>query len=148
MKIKTNKLIDGTLNWATAKAAEQKIRWDEDEDGFTFFDNEEGGDRTWSPCTDAGQGFPILHFHRINIQYCQDLKCSGTDGLYIQADPFGGKGEAGYWHGDHTRPLVAGLRSYVRMKLGDEVEIPDDVYAKICEAMPEPQKASAARPKG
>lgn len=72
---------------------------------------------------------PLLHEHRINTMYCQDLRCGGLEGLYICCDPFQGKGRAGYWRGSHERPLTAGLRSFVRLKnhRDDFVDVPNNI---------------------
>ena len=74
--------------------------------------------------TDWAQGGPIIGRERVNIQFCRDLRY--RNGLYIHASAHTNMYH-GYWRGDHDHPLVAAMRCYVASKLGDEVEVPEEL---------------------
>ena len=109
MKIKTADLIGPALDWAVAKCLQpgyeewRLIRWIE---------------HGLAPSTNWAQGGPIIE------QECMDILClaGGDDGW--QADK--------YLHTEqvirfgHT-PLVAAMRCFVASRLGDEIEIPEEL---------------------
>jgi hypothetical protein len=64
------------------------------------------------PSTDWKQGGPIIEREQIDIQ-CFPRKSGGV-----------------VWrtfHADGPTPLIAAMRCFVAIKLGDEVDVPDDV---------------------
>lgn len=79
-------------------------------------------DGTWSPSTDYALGGPVLAYARISrtidhsglwVAYWTDRYTDGDKGkLHMQCD---------------RSELVAGLRCYVALNLGDEVEIPEEL---------------------
>lgn len=123
MKFKTRELIDDALDCAVALAH----GW------VTFPTDSGGGDRFWyinpdqgplssvayredfTPSTDWGQGGPIMERERIGLEPPE--------------------GSVVYWTAvlpDTTRvmgmtPLIAAMRCYVLSKLGDEIEIPEEL---------------------
>ena len=107
MKIKTSELIDEKLNWAVSEA-----------EGCSYGDYFEDGlrnCRAWS--TDWSQGGPIIEreailFHpAANQRFMAFFRKTGTSGIV-------GFGET---------HLIAAMRAYVASKLGDEVEIPEEL---------------------
>lgn len=96
-----------------------KTAADADYPGVFFRDT-----RYWCPSTDWAQGGPIIGRERVNIQFCQDLR--DRKGLYIHASAHTNV-HHGYWRGDHDHPLIAAMRCYVASKLGDEVEVPEEL---------------------
>jgi hypothetical protein len=115
MKIKTNELTGAALDWAVAKCAgielypgprdrnpAYKANWVRRKHGDLF-----------QPSTDWAQAGPIIEREEIRL------------------DPPSG---TGWWmahknghllHG--PTPLIAAMRCYVAYKLGDEVEVPDEL---------------------
>jgi hypothetical protein len=107
MKIKTAELTGPALDWAVAKC--------ELPDGWPDAEIVLGDETDYS--TDWAQGGPIIEREEISI--AQD---SGT----WRADICPAHG------GDHIdmtgpTPLVAAMRCYVAIKLGHEVEIPEEL---------------------
>ena len=131
MKIKTNELVGTALDLAVAKCKYPKLIW-----GSSIGIHHASHQIViphlpepkcyWSPSTDWAQGGPIIERKGISIDpYYEDSKqipnawsaYSGWDNveleaLYVQAGP---------------TPLIAAMRCYVASKLGDEVEIPDEL---------------------
>ena len=110
MKIKTSELIRHALNWAVAKC-EGHIR----PDGGTYAGKWQG--RVYNPSTDWSQGGPIIDRERISV---------------ISHKPYPEWGA----HKDKRQKrivqlgstaLIAAMRVYVASKLGDEVEVPDEL---------------------
>lgn len=147
--MKTSELIGPALDWAVAKALGHKLkirnwhdltdRLDPVEDaaiiefhktnntirvsaeqipGSGWFPNE-----TYS--TDWSEGGPIIEREEISVIYKGFL--AGTvhaeNGLWMAYSAESTLGQSVFAH----TPLVAAMRRYVSRKLGDEVEIPDEL---------------------
>jgi hypothetical protein len=99
MKIKTSELIEAALDWAVA-ICEHNVGWEP-----------EGEDRDYYS-TDWLQGGPIIEREKITPEW------TGENWMaYIKHDDefFG------------PTPLIAAMRCYVASKLGDEVEVPEEL---------------------
>ena len=104
--MKTNELSGTDLDWAVARAEEQPHRI---VSGLVFIP---GGDN-WNPSSNWAQGGPIIERERIGIEihpgceswisFCRGVIFTGST------------------------PLIAAMRCYVSSKLGDEVEIPEEL---------------------
>jgi hypothetical protein len=117
MKIKTNELTRAALDWAVAKC-----------EGYVVFIKHAPvqvmytpkGKRSWyiyTPSTDWSQGGPIIEREKIRL----DTTWNCEDGYWsARMDTVGG-----WWLGD--TPLIAAMRCYVASKLGDEVNIPEEL---------------------
>ena len=110
MKIKTSELRDAALDWAVAKC---ESGCGPDAEFFTSDHND------FIPSTDWSQGGPIIEREKISI-WPDD---ASTEWLAeyrfkLQRDD--------EYSGGPT-PLIAAMRCYVASKLGDEVEIPDEL---------------------
>ena len=126
MKIKTADLIGPALDWAVAKA--------QGREGIKIFGRSRPNDRGWvevrfnpdpraatarfDPSESWSQGGPIIE------RECMDILClaGGDDGW--QADK--------YLHTEQVirfgpTPLIAACRCLVASKLGDEVDIPEEL---------------------
>lgn len=155
MKIKTSELIGAALDWAVAKCGLNGRKWDKVHFGnfrvgcgklylnsvVTF---------PYSPSTDWAQGGPIIEREGISITRCDDEY--GTDrkgfttnkripvwgaavGQQSREEVFSSQGD--HWGMAYSiyedgvvfgsTPLIAGMRSYVASKLGDEVDVPDEL---------------------
>ena len=128
MKIKTSELQGAALDWAVAKcegdAAICHVK------GVPYVGTSMALE--FNPSTDWSQGGPIIERGRISIF---DL----PSGVVLQAHPTFKNGdvwEAEYLpHGEDAiaycgpTPLIAAMRCYVASKLGEEVDIPDELAA-------------------
>ena len=115
MKIKTAELTGAALDWAVATANGDYPQWDAE---WEVFYAANGDDMDYS--TDWAQGGPIIEREGINLVHqgdAHDWNASLWD--YAEQD----------WH-LHTEgptPLIAAMRCYVASKLGDEVDVPDEL---------------------
>lgn len=98
--MKTSELTGAALDWAVAKCEGRE--W---ESADSFLAYHEPGDMNYS--TDWAQGGPIIERERISW-----------------AD-FGKFFKAGDYKG--PTPLIAAMRCYVASKIGDDVEIPEEL---------------------
>lgn len=121
MLIKTSELLDKPLDWAVAKAEQpvysdkalvRAVRGDDNGIGLEL--------DPFNPSTNWAQGRPIIERERLSVSPYQD------EG-WICVHP------TDRWHGNKSGPtyLIAALRCYVASKLGDEVEIPDELVTSI-----------------
>ena len=115
--MKTSELTGADLDWAVAKCEGVDIdkwgtAWVKDPKQPHF--NEE-----FRPSTDWAQGGPIIE--RESITTC-------WEGTTWVATLFNKNcGETWYGHHYGPTPLIAAMRCYVASKLGDEVEIPEEL---------------------
>ena len=119
--MKTSELIGPALDWAVAKCEGHDV--DMARGGWVIFDTHrddpppfnEYNDNRWhqySPSTDWAQGGPIIEREKITLEW------TGENWMgYIRHDEelFG------------PTPLVAAMRCYVASKLGDEIEVPEQI---------------------
>lgn len=99
--MKTADLIGPALDWAVAKCEGRD--WPDTTAKFL-------GEQYYKPSTEWSDGGPIIERERIDI-----AESNGDWNAY--------NGEFGYG----PTPLVAALRCHVASKLGDEVEIPEEL---------------------
>jgi hypothetical protein len=98
--MKTAELTGAALDWAVAEC----------ENVYCF-------DGSYTPSTDWSRGGPIIEREKIRL----DTTWNCEDGFWsARMDTVGG-----WWLGD--TPLMAAMRCYVVSKLGDEVEIPEEL---------------------
>jgi hypothetical protein len=102
MKIKTSELTGAALDWAVAEC----------ENVYCF-------DGSYTPSTDWAQGGPIIEREGIDI-------CTSTRGGWI-ATLITDWEEGTVVRGEGDTCLFAAMRCYVASKLGDEVEIPEEI---------------------
>jgi hypothetical protein len=111
--MKTSELSGAALDWAVAVC----------EDVYCF-------DGTYTPSTDWSQGGPIIEREDIAIS-------SAPDGLWAA---YASKGTRLVQHGGQAvevfnwtykqqgyHPLIAAMRCYVASKLGDDVDVPEEL---------------------
>jgi hypothetical protein len=120
MKVKTAELTGAALDWAVALCEDEEVSLVRGQLEARWTDN------GWKPSTYWAQGGPIIAREGLCVQpYC---------GLYeynpivewesfIMARCF----ENEHPHGVGPTPLIAAMRCYVASKLGDEVEIPNEL---------------------
>ena len=97
--MKTNELTGAALDWAVAKSEDFSVRWGFDDDCPEY-------------STDWAQGGPIIEREKIALWLNGNDDWTATDGLKTTT------GET---------PLIAAMRCYVALKLGEETEVPDEL---------------------
>ena len=112
MKIKTSELQGPALDWAVAKCEQGDFM---DETWWSDF----GGESCYS--TDWAQGGPIIE--REEIFLAKSILGGWTGSIYTQDE----RVRCILHEGD--TPLIAAMRCYVASKLGDEVEVPDEIVS-------------------
>lgn len=130
VKIKVNEASGPVLDWLVAKC------WWNDEfdskriwihNGYTYIlnnsdinpDLRRSYSQIWKPSTDWAQGGPVIEQGEIDILMEQrDLKTWAAE---IYHSP------KGYIRRCGPTPLIAAMRCYVASKLGEEVEVPDEL---------------------
>lgn len=132
MKIKTSELADAALDWAVAiskgiPAEELYIqKWgsrlppsiyrrNRDEDGNLDGSYTTGPDLLFSRKWEAGG--PIIERERISIRQWTNVPIVHA---YMPHDD-------APWASDGTSPLIAAMRCYVTSKLGNEVDVPEEL---------------------
>jgi hypothetical protein len=126
MKIKTSDLTLLALDWAVAKITNPEW-WDDgymDGDPMAALDMDDGA--VYSPSTNWAQGGPIIEREGIAIDV---VRAGWTIDSWVAAlvhedEEFDGVARAEEYG---PTPLVAAMRCYVASKLGDEVEIPEEL---------------------
>jgi len=112
VKIKLSEATPLQLNWLVAKAHNFKIRLWKDEDGYTV---RIGIGETYAPSTDWAQGGPIIEREDVSM-------IKGIDGQWKAA--INEQDYSKFWS---KTPLIAAMLCFVTSKLGDEVEVPDEL---------------------
>lgn len=118
MKIKTSELTGAALDYAVASI--ENPQWFENgymENPAIALHMDDG--EVYSPSTDWNQGGPIIEREHISLN-------QHHDGWWIASIQYNYTDEA-----QHTQlalsPLIAAMRCFVMSKLGDEVEIPEEL---------------------
>lgn len=118
--MKTSDLTGPALDWAVAKC--ENADWS-DEDcivNVTTFDEYDGTICNYS--TDWSQGGPIIE--RESIRLMPDQGATYVDCVWLA----GNANEDGdEFNGEGPTPLIAAMRCYVASKLGDDIEIPEEL---------------------
>lgn len=123
MKVKTSKLKDDALAWAVAKcqgAGAALVKTHSRGEVLLLSDNTEDCDagEHYHPQTNWAQGGPIIERENISITGTAFSWWECEEGWYAHVGDI-------FAYGD--TPLVAAMRAYVASKLGDEVEIPEEL---------------------
>lgn len=115
--MKTSELTGAALDWAVAKCegpnSVAACYYDEDDLPMC---RDEAPHMEWQPSTEWAQGGPIIEREWIDLHCVNDslweAECPAVGGLAMQN---------GY------TPLIAAMRCYVASKLGDEVDVPEEL---------------------
>jgi len=114
MKIKTSELTGAALDWAVAKAnGEEDIFW-------VDWAKEAGA--CYSPSGFWAQGGPIIEREEISTN--REFASSRVEWAAWTPAPIRDEAEA---FGYGSTPLIAAMRCYVESKLGEEIEIPEEL---------------------
>lgn len=112
MKLKTSELQGAALDWAVAKCEGQVSDSARFMAIFTHQNKTKQG-YCWS--IDWAQGGPIIEREGISLAYETGDWTASVEGHFMK-------------YFDYS-PLVAAMRAFVASKLGDEVEVPDELAA-------------------
>lgn len=121
-KIKTSELADAALDWAVAKCEGTEITFSE---GLQATPSGMPSGQWEMYSTNWAQGGPIIEREGIDV-----FTEKGTPESWFASVPRYQNGERLYgWriHKYGPTPLVAAMRCYVASKLGDEVDVPDEL---------------------
>ena len=128
--MKTSELTGVALDWAVAKCEGAiNLRYDTVATWWVDLNGEPRAlssgwspRQSWHPSTNWAQGGPIIERERLQVT-------TERNGTWICSIPFaveiGGYRKYIFTHG--PTPLIAAMRCYVASKLGDTVEIPEEL---------------------
>ena len=124
--MKTSELSGAALDWAVAKCEGMYVRptrggWFVfDSDAYAEFRNDYNDDKlqSFKPSTNWAQGGVIIEREKIAITGTNFPWWECDDGWYAHI------GDC-YSHG--ATPLIAAMRCYVASKLGDEIQLPEEL---------------------
>ena len=135
MKVKTADLIDKPLDYAVAmcKGSVTELAFDGIAYGFDLngktmvLTKGWAPSMSWHPSSNWSQGGPIIEREVIDIQakFNSGSNIVPKGQWYWQASTVN-EDDVAYWF-DGPTPLIAAMRCYVASKLGDEVEIPEEL---------------------
>lgn len=121
MPIKTSEIIGPALDYTVAECEGYVPSYF---DGSVFFGDELD---VFSPSTNWSQGGPIIEreisklFKNVGGTYTAQIRHEESHSLVSH------KVLTGWTNASGTTPLIAAMRCYVKSKLGDEVEVPDEL---------------------
>ncbi len=119
MKVKTADLIGPALDWAVAECDGVPIERKQysDPDDWDWYYN----GVTYYPSQDWAIAGPIIE--REEIFLAKSILGGWTGSIYVKAKDYNC-----IMHAAPT-PLIAAMRCYVASKLGDEIEVPDELFS-------------------
>jgi hypothetical protein len=115
VKIKTSELIGPALDWAVAKCEKRDYIYSVTTGGDYNGNTTHGHRRSYS--TDWSYGGPIIEREKIATQPLRGNWFAGV----------GSGPNRSSWSAHGPTPLIAAMRCYVASKLGDEVEVPNEL---------------------
>lgn len=110
---KVSELQGAALDWAVAKQQHSNGEISLSSNGYVIVGYDRRG--TFTPSTNWAQGGPIIEREGITWDGQAATLCRHVAGRYPKWTEYG------------PTPLIAAMRCYVASKLGDEVEIPDEL---------------------
>jgi len=121
MRIQTKDLTDLALDWAVAFCENQALGTEQ----YNVLAPLEEGQEKYSPSTNGSQGVEIIEREKLLPCYAPD----GGDnpGQPWVCDDYAGQVPSGVYWGETM--LIAAMRCYVASKLGDWVDVPDELFA-------------------
>ena len=129
MKIKTQDLTGAALDWAVAKCE----GWD-----APIFRNRTwavplyvatngAGLHTYAPSTDLAQGGPIIKREGISTRLNHKQAQLWEAYIWLPAQHDQSEADSNSYTAFGTTALIVAMRAYVASKLGDEVDIPEEL---------------------
>lgn len=135
MLIKTNEATGAVLDWLVSQAVKPQYK-DPSWFGITTFGPLFGkgyrypcyGTMKFSPSTDWSQGGPIIERERIKLSPTVHGKTWTAQFRHTESHPLVAHPVLAGWTNQHgPTPLIAAMRCFVASKLGDEVEVPEEL---------------------
>jgi hypothetical protein len=118
--IKVSEATGATLDWLVAKCEDESIRIAAGKVRFALSQFTNDYD-LYSPSTDWAQGGPIIEREEIDLCNYTSRLVSKIAQLWISCKGINDFKQVG------NTPLIAAMRCYVASKLGDEVEVPEEL---------------------
>ena len=127
MKVKTSELTGSALDWAVAKCEghDVAIRYT----GEVYLVDRPWADRQrvkwlapFKPSSAWAQGGPIIEREGLELS---GFSAKWKSRTYWSTSVSGGPKR--YWDMTGSTPLIAAMRCYVASKLGDEIDIPEEL---------------------
>lgn len=120
MKIKTSDIIGAQLDWAVERSLGTPwingyFSYPKDDPNFSY----PYTSKTRPYSTEWAQGGPIIEREKIGVTV-------DHSGVWIACSEWNYQDEKLHMHSGPT-PLIAAMRCYVASKMGNEVEIPDEL---------------------
>ena len=129
-RVNVSELSGKALDWAVAKA--ENFSYGDAGHGQIYI-YKEGiplmNAKAWTPSTDWAQGGPIIEREGIDL-YCNLVgQPDHKDPSWQKSDWRARYLRMGYGtdHSYGSTPLIAAMRCYVASKLGDEIEVPEEL---------------------
>lgn len=119
--MKTSELTGAALDWAVAKCEGRGIEFDDPRDPWLTRDGiADQPLHSYTPSTDWAQGGPIIEREGISVLHTtmrpsHAWEASHTPDEDLSVCEFG------------PTPLIAAMRCYVASKLGDNIDIPEEL---------------------
>jgi hypothetical protein len=119
--MKTSELTGAALDWAVAKC-EGWVAGTNDDDLVSFVLESSSDEMHFWPSTDWAQGGPIIEREKIGIWFSENA-----------VDDEGSPLRQAKWYAElcsaytGDTPLEAAMRAYVDTRLGDEVDVPEEL---------------------
>lgn len=125
--MKTSKLTGAALDWAVATCEFEGCEdWDGTLRGVDVVSDMQGG--TFNPSSDWAQGGAIIEREGLGFEFLAGAGDGGLDvwvaSLIHEDKEYGGVKRS---EEQGTTPLIAAMRCYVASKLGDEVQLPEEL---------------------
>jgi hypothetical protein len=121
--MKTSELTGAALDWAVAKCAEWPMDIWYDEDELPMIRDDEVPE--WEPSTSWAQGGPIIEQEKITVVF--RIMRDGSTNYWATTEPNDLRADYEPVGLDGPTPLIAAMRCYVASKLGDTVNIPEEL---------------------
>lgn len=120
VKIKTSELIGTALDWAVAKAEGWAVMTRQAPERVLLA-NGDDWELLCMPSTDWSQGGPIIEREKIELKYLGYDNPPYWGALKFSPSKYARKAAIG------LTPLIAAMRCVVASKLGDEVDVPEEL---------------------
>ena len=122
-KMKTSELTGVLLDWAVAKCEGRGIEFDDPSDPWLTRDGiSDQPLHSYTPSTEWAQGGPIIERGGMSMRYSEK---DARGAWYAVLGP--NRFLSPDHEGSGPTPLIAAMRCYVASKLGDEIEIPEEL---------------------
>ena len=132
-KIKVSEATGPVLDWLVAKALGLGYQHDEKYGPMCFRPSSVTGVVHWDSrplpySADWSQGGPIIEQQVHELLRCESHFKGKVERYWEAAIGFEDDGKGSHFRTTGPTPLIAAMRCFVASKLGDEVEVPEEVF--------------------